>query len=100
MRFYDLADHSAIDVVDGGEVEDDVFFVAKDVLLDVTLDFLAIVAHGDAARQFEDYEAGLGATFGDFHADLFLQRKRICVTEPVSARGGKLLLQEACVKRK
>jgi hypothetical protein len=73
MGFDDLADDGAIDVMDGGEVEDNEFFVARDVLFDVAIDFLAVVAHGDAAGEFQDDDAGVEAFFSEFHVSLFFR---------------------------
>lgn len=71
MGFDDLADYGAVDVVDGGEVEDYEPFVALDVFLDLAVDFRAIISHGDAAGKLHDDDAGIEALLGDFHRGLF-----------------------------
>jgi hypothetical protein len=76
MGFHDLADDGAIDMVDAGEIEDYEFFVVLDVLLDVVVDFRAIISHGDAAGEFDDDDAGLDVLFGEFHESLLFAGAR------------------------
>jgi len=70
MGFYDLADDGAIDVVDAGEVENEMLFVVEDVFLDVAVNLEAIVAHGDASGELDDDEAGLDLFLREFQESL------------------------------
>ncbi len=69
VALHDLANGCAIDVIDGGEIEDEAFLVAQDVRVDFLIDLTAIGAHDEPARHFKDHDAGLDLFFCEFHDD-------------------------------
>lgn len=57
--FHDLPDHGAVNVIHTGQIEDHAIFVLLDVAFDFAIEQSAVVAHGDASRDFKQDDARL-----------------------------------------